>query len=423
MHTLKRSVRPLVPAFVMRLYHLSLAHLGALMYGYPSHQLIVIGVTGTKGKSSTTEMVNAMFEEAGYKTALMNSIRFKVADKSRPNLTRMSMPGRFSIQRFFASARNHGCEVAIIEMTSEGAAQGRHRAIALNALIFTNLSPEHIESHGSYEAYADAKFEIAKALARSPKRPRVVVANAEDPAASRYITLPVEHSIPFSLASQKPYGADEKGGHFRFDDLDIVVQLPGEFSLKNALAATLLAHTYGIATSVIASALNKLTTIPGRAERIDAGQQFGVVVDYAHTPDSLIALFDAYGSKQKICVMGATGGGRDLWKRPVMGKIADERCDHVILTNEDPYDEDPRSIIESVARGMQRVPEIVFDRRAAIARAIDIVQLGTDDDQKKSVILITGKGTDPNIAVANGKKIPWSDAKVAREELSKRIAK
>lgn len=412
MHTLKQLVRPLIPAFVLRFYHFSLAHLGALLYGYPSHQLIVIGVTGTKGKSSTTEMINAIFEEAGYKTSLINSIRFKIDDTSNPNLTRMSMPGRFFIQKFLADAHNHGCQVAILEMTSEGAAQGRHRGIALDALVFTNLSPEHIESHGSFEAYADAKFEIAKELFRSHKRPRVIVANADDPASSRYVTLPVEVSLPFSLSGNQPYSADDHGGHFTFDEMDIRVHLPGEFSLKNALAATLVAHSYGIATPVIAAALDKLTVIPGRAERIEMGQNFAVVVDYAHTPDSLIALYKAYGSKKKICVLGSTGGGRDLWKRPVMGQIADERCDHVILTNEDPYDEDPRSIIDSLARGMKRPPEIILDRRDAIARALS---LATTD----CAVLITGKGTDPNIAVAKGKKIPWSDAHVVREELGK----
>jgi UDP-N-acetylmuramoyl-L-alanyl-D-glutamate--2,6-diaminopimelate ligase len=416
MHKLKQYIRPYIPAFVMRFYHLLLAHIGAILYGYPSHQLIVIGVTGTKGKSSTTEMLNAMFEEAGYKTALMNSIRFKTADISSPNLTRMSMPGRFFIQKFLSKARTKGCQIAILEMTSEGAAQGRHRAIALDGLIFTNLSPEHIESHGSYEAYADAKFEIAQSLFRSPKRPRVVVANAEDPASSRYITLPVEHSLPFSLAGNKPYSADDHGGHFNFDGTDIIVHLPGEFSLRNALAATIMAHTYGVTTAMIAAALNKLTVIPGRAQRVEAGQDFTVIVDYAHTPDSLVALYDAYKSKRKICVLGATGGGRDLWKRPVMGSIADEQCDHVILTNEDPYNEDPKSIIDSLARGMKNAPEIIIDRREAIARAL---ALATTD----AAVLITGKGTDPNIAIADGKKIPWSDANVVREELAKLLKK
>ncbi|MDP3645637.1 MAG: UDP-N-acetylmuramyl-tripeptide synthetase [bacterium] len=419
MYRLKRLIVTFVPPPILHFYHLLLAYLGAIVNGNPSRKLLVIGVTGTKGKSSTTEMVNAIFEEAGYKTALLNSIRIKVAEKSEPNTMRMSMPGRFYIQNFLSTAHRDGCTVAILEMTSEGARQNRHRAIALDALIFTNLAPEHIESHGSLRAYADAKFEIAQALVRSPKRPRTIVANADDPESSRYVTLSVERVLPFSLAANQSAVADEHGGHFRFDDVDIPVHLPGSFSLKNALAAATLANALGIRTSVIAQALDTLTHIPGRAERIEAGQDFAVVVDYAHTPDSLTALYDAYNSpsttlgikRKLICVLGATGGGRDLWKRPVMGTIADERCDQIILTNEDPYDEDPRSVLESVARGMKRQPEIIIDRREAIRRALSLANHG-------DVVLISGKGTDPTIQVAGGKAIPWSDAGVAREELT-----
>ncbi len=144
------------------------------------------------------------------------------------------------------------------------------------------------------------------------------------------------------------------------------------------------------------------------------GQDFAVVVDYAHTPDSLRALYDAYAAKRKICVMGATGGGRDIWKRPVMGGLADEYCAHVILTNEDPYDEDPQSIVDSLARGMKRQPEIIIDRRAAIERAINIAE-------KDDAVLITGKGTDPCICIDHGEKIPWSDVGVAREFLEARL--
>ena len=194
------------------------------------------------------------------------------------------------------------------------------------------------------------------------------------------------------------------------------------------LRAASLAHALKINTPTIAAALNKITTIPGRGERIEAGQDFTVVVDYAHTPDSLEALYSAYASKKKICVLGSTGGGRDLWKRPAMGKIADDRCDHVILTNEDPYNEDPKSIVESIARGMKRSPEIIMDRREAIARALALalsLSKGTQPldaargNQNSMAVLITGKGTDPTIQIANGKNIPWSDAQVVHEELSK----
>jgi len=416
MYTIKRFVTNITPDFILdplrRAYHFLTPEIGALIYGHPSRKLIVLAVTGTKGKSSTTEMLNAILEEAGYTTAVLNSIRIKVADASEPNLMRMSMPGRFFIQHFLKKAVDHHCTAAIIEMTSEGARQYRHRAIDIDGLIFTNLAPEHIESHGSLQAYADAKFEIGLQLARSHKRPRTIVANDDDPEGARWLALPVETPLPFSLSANQPYASDETGGYFTFGGTTIRISLPGDFSLKNALAAATLTHAIGIDTKIIASALAVLKTIPGRAERIDAGQDFTVVVDYAHTPDSLTALYTAYGHTRKICVLGSTGGGRDLWKRPVMGGIADTQCDHVILTNEDPYDEDPRSIVDALASGMKRTPEIIMDRREAIAHALSLAHKG-------DAVLITGKGTDPCICGPHGSKIPWSDAAIAHEELSR----
>jgi len=412
MNDLKKLIAGGIPAPLLQAYHLSLAYVGAFLFGYPSKRLRVIAVTGTKGKSSTTEFINAIFEANGEKTALLNSIRFKTGKHSEPNLLRMSMPGRFFIQSFLSNALEAGCTTAILEMTSEGARQFRHRDIELDALVFTNLAPEHIESHGSFEAYADAKFEIGKQLVRSKKRPRVIVANADDAASMRYLTLPVEQAIPFTLTAQQPYGSSDAGGFFTFKELKMETKLPGEFSLQNALAATSLTFAFHVPLQTIYNAILGLDRIPGRAEEIEAGQPFRVVVDYAHTPESLSALYTAYGKRRKICVLGSTGGGRDTWKRPVMGKIADENCDMVILTNEDPYDEDPKAIVAEVAGGMKRKPLIIMDRRAAIARAFELAK--ADD-----AVLITGKGTDPCICIENGKKIPWSDAQVAREEIEK----
>ncbi len=414
MRTLKQILAAIVPApFLQQLfsaYHFSLAWLAAIFYGYPARSLLVIAVTGTKGKTSVSEMMNAILERAGHRTCLVNSIRFKLGSASRPNLTRMSMPGRFFTQKFLYDALHAGCTSAILEVTSEGARQHRHRFLDLDALIFTNLAPEHIESHGSYEAYASAKFEIGKQLARSEKRPRIIVANADDKESGRYLTLPIEHALPFSLSACMPFSANERGGQFTFENTSIVLKLPGEFSLRNALAVATLARALGIGTKTIASALGGIESIPGRAERIDAGQDFSVVVDYAHTPDSLTALYSAYKNVRKICVLSATGGGRDTWKRPIMGRLADEHCAEVILTDEDPYDEDPTQIVNDVAHGMSRKPIIVMDRRLAIRGALQLAKPG-------DAVLITGKGTDPSICRARGTKIPWSDAKVAREEV------
>ncbi len=406
---------------LMSAYHLALAYFGAFVYGFPSQKMLVIGVTGTKGKSSTTEMIAAILDEAGYKTAMLNSIRIKVGEVSEANTMRMSMPGRMYIQRFLARALSAGCSAVVLEMTSEGARQYRHRGIALNALVFTNLAPEHIESHGSYEAYADAKFSIGLSLAKSAKRPRVIIANAADAQGVRYLTLPVEIAIGFALDNFAPYASNDRGGYFTLDQIRIAMQLPGDFSLQNGLAAALVTRTFGVPPATIALALGKLSTIAGRAERIEAGQDYTVIVDYAHTPDSLEALYRAFtipstslGVKRKlICVLGSTGGGRDTWKRPVMGGIADTYCDHVILTNEDPYDEKPEAIVTALAQDMKRKPEVIMDRRAAIAKALSLAKTG-------DAVLITGKGTDPNIAGPNGTYQPWSDAVVAREEIVKR---
>ncbi len=396
---------------LLSLYHLCLAYLGAFLYSFPSDRMVVIAVTGTKGKSSTTEMIAAILDEAGYKTALLNSIRIKVGDESVPNEMRMSMPGRMYIQRFLSRALRAGCTAVVLEMTSEGARQHRHRAISLDALVFTNLAPEHIESHGSYESYADAKFMLGEALVRSKKRPRIMIANADDAQGARYLALPVEIPIGFALKNFIPYESNDRSGYFTLDHVRVPVAQPGDFSLQNGLGAALVTRTLGVPAQTIATALGTLHTIQGRAERIEAGQDFTVIVDYAHTPDSLEALYKAFPMR-KVCVLGSTGGGRDTWKRPVMGGKADEYCDYVILTNEDPYDEDPGAIVSALAAGMKKKPEIIMDRRAAIAKALSLAQPG-------DAVLITGKGTDPNIAGPNGTKTPWSDAAVAREEIQK----
>jgi UDP-N-acetylmuramoyl-L-alanyl-D-glutamate--2,6-diaminopimelate ligase len=179
----------------------------------------------------------------------------------------------------------------------------------------------------------------------------------------------------------------------------------------NALAVIKAAEFLDVPLQKIAEGLAALERIPGRTERIEEGQDFQAIVDYAHTPDSLKALYEAYPTR-RICVLGNTGGGRDTWKRPEMGKIAETYCDVVILTNEDPYDEDPRAIVDAMAAGMDTKPEIIMDRRAAIARALSLAKAG-------DAVLITGKGTDPYIMEANNVRTPWSDAQVVREELQK----
>jgi UDP-N-acetylmuramoyl-L-alanyl-D-glutamate--2,6-diaminopimelate ligase len=391
-------------------YHILWSYISAVRYGFPAKKLTVIGVTGTKGKSSVTEMVAAVLEEAGHSVAISSTIHFKVGSEVRPNMYKMTLPGRGFIQKLLREAVDVGCTHAVVELTSEAAVQSRHYFLSLDALIFTNLEREHIESHGSMEKYFQAKFKLGKALVHSSKRPRAIIALSESEYGKRFLALPVEKKFPFALSDASDITPLPLGISFTYKGTRISLPHPGNFSVLNALATLKTAEFLNVSTETVAKALTKLTLIPGRAERIEAGQDFLAVVDYAHTPDSLIALYTAYGSKRKICVLGNTGGGRDTWKRPEMGRIADESCDEVILTNEDPYDEDPEKIVQEMADGMKRQPKIIMDRREAIRTALTLARAG-------DAVLITGKGTDPYIMQANGKKMSWSDSNVVREEL------
>lgn len=405
-------LRDLIPKRIIGWYHLLFAYAGAIVCRFPSKKLFVIAVTGTKGKSTTAELVRGLLSSAGYKVALASTVQFKIGEESEPNLFKMTMPGRAYLQKFLRKAVDAGCTHAVIEMTSEGARQFRHKGIELDALIFTNLAPEHIESHGGMEAYVAEKLKLARHLEESPKRPRYIVANMDDAYGRDFLNIDVEHHLPFSLADAEPYTVDDTSVRFVYKRGTLfTAPMPGLFNLKNILAAITLCDAIGIPHDTMRKALEHVPAVAGRAESIDCGQDFRVVVDYAHTPDSLQALLEAYRGKDIICVMGSTGGGRDQWKRPQMGMIADERCSAAILTNEDPYDEDPNKIVNEIAGGfVVHKPHIILDRREAIATALRLAHKG-------SVVLITGKGTDPYIMGPHGSKQPWSDKKVAEEEL------
>jgi len=434
MDTILRLAKKVIPSSLFDkaqpTYHRFMAWLGAAIYRFPSRQIKVIGITGTKGKSTTTELVNAILEEAGYTTALTNTLRFKVGSHSRRNLYKMSMPGRFFMQKFLREAVDAKCEWAVLEMTSQGAAQFRHKHIELDALIFTNLSPEHIESHGSYENYVQAKLDIGRELAASPKENRIIVANADDKESEKFLALDIPRKETFSLKDVSTSILQEDGTTFVWNNIRITSPLPGEFNLLNMLAAATFAKAERIPADAVKRGLERTTLVRGRVEKVTLPkddpklaklaekQDFTAVVDYAHTADSLEKLYKAFEKSRKICVLGNTGGGRDKWKRPEMAKVAEKYCDEIILTNEDPYDEDPRAILNEMMAGIHKKEkaEIIIDRREAIRNAL--ARAGRHD-----VVLISGKGTDPYIMLANGKKQPWDDAEVVREELEKILAK
>jgi len=395
---MKEILKKFLPKFVLSFYHFILAFLGALIYGFPSKKLTLIGVTGTNGKTTTTEMIASIFEKAGKKIALLNSIRFKIGEKEEINKLRMTMPGRFFIQRFLKKAVKESCQYAIIEVTSEGIKQHRHRFLDFKVAVFTNLAPEHIEAHGSFEKYREAKGKFFQATKE------IHVINVEDKNA--------EYFLKFSAKKKITYGL--KKGDVNLENTKVNLKIPGEFNLYNALAAISVAISQGIDKNFAIKVLEEFKGVPGRMEEV-ISKPFRVIVDYAFTPNALEKVYQTLRNTiypipntKLICVLGACGGGRDKWKRPVLGEIAAKYCDEVIVTNEDPYDEDPWQIIEQVAFGTKGKARKILDRREAIREALKLAREG-------DIVVITGKGCEPSICV-KGKKIPWDDRKVVKEE-------
>ena len=421
MDNIRALTKKYVPAsvfeFLQPYYHLLLAWAGAVKYKHPSRNITIIAVTGTKGKSSTTELIAHILRGGGHKVASLSTIQFVIGDRTERNMFKMTTPGRFFVQKFLRDAVDAGCTHAVLEMSSEGARQFRHRFIDFDALVFTNLSPEHIESHGSFEKYKAAKLSIAKAVTESKKRPRVLVANVDDEHGDDFLNATVEKRIPYGLSNLSLYTLHKESVSLVLDGTTIRVPIVGLFNVYNVLAALKVCEAFGVPYETAAESLRLLPPIAGRVELFesdkDATKQVTAVVDYAHTADSLEKLYQAFPDKPKVCVLGNTGGGRDTWKRPEMAAVAQKYCEHIILTNEDPYDENPMKIIDDMVGGLTSKENltIIMDRREAIKQALVLAEDG-------GYVLVSGKGTDPYIMEANGKKTPWSDAAVVKELLA-----
>ncbi|MFW0871370.1 MAG: Mur ligase family protein [Patescibacteria group bacterium] len=422
MNTLLQRIKALIPrrifTFFQPSYHYLMALLGHLIYRMPSKHIKIIGITGTKGKSSTTELVDAVLKAQGYKTAVAGTIRFSIGDDHESNLFKQTMPGRMYLQRFLRRAIQADCDWVIIEMTSEGAKQFRNRYLYLDALIVTNLRPEHLESHGGFENYKRAKLDIVlHSLAHSPKRPRAIIANADDPHYADFIEQAgAEEQYLFSTKAHSEAQIDKDGIDFVYQGEHIHSPLLGEHNFANILATCSAGSFAGVSPQAIKAGIESMHLIPGRGQEIIMGQPFRVIVDYAHTNDSLEAIYQAWAGTSIVGILGACGGGRDRWKRPDFGRIAQEHCRFVVLTNEDPYDEDPMQIIEDMEKGMDKSREgidyiKILDRREAFLEAFQSARSG-------EVILITGKGTDPFIMGPRGSRERWSDVEVARETLA-----
>jgi len=444
---MKNILKKIVPRAIFTIYHWMLAVCASWRYGYPSRKMIVIGVTGTKGKTSTINFIWSCLQAGGFKTGIISTANIRIGDTESMNEYHMTMPGRFAIQKLMSEMVKAGCKYCIVETTSEGINQYRHVGIDYDIAVFTNLSPEHLPSHaGSFENYKAAKLKMFRALESHEKTlggkivEKVIIANKDNEHADYYLAAIADRKVTFAIDNS----ADFIGCNILETDVGVnfeVMSHPltgaqteiqkaafglgilGRFNVYNALPAIVIARLAGIGDEQIRNGLSSLAKIPGRMEKIEAGQNFTVIVDYAHEKQSMTGvLMTANNLKpigaKTIVLLGAEGGGRDKSKRPIMGELAGEMADYVIVSNVDPYDDDPKEILEDIAVAAEGAGKIrgenlfvIEDRREGIRKALSLGKAG-------DIVLITGKGAEQSMVMADGKKIPWDDRTVVREELA-----
>lgn len=432
----KKALRALAPERLLSLYHYFLALMAAIRYGFPSRHIVVVGVTGTKGKTSTANFIWSCLSAGGLKTGIITTANIRVGEREILNAYHMTMPGPFTIQRLLREMVDAGCTHCVIETTSEGLKQHREVGIRYDVAVFTNLFPEHLPSHGgSFETYKKVKGGMFAALTAHSRKivdgkqvEKVIIANAESEHAPYFLAFPADRKVTFAVGKKTDYTAeqvrpDDSGVAFKVGDVEFKISIPGAFNVSNALPAIIISRLAHVDDTAIARGLTSLSVIPGRMERIDGGQDFTVFVDYAHEGESMrnvletAAAMRAQGAKI-VVLLGAEGGGRDKAKRPAMGKLAGAMADYVVVSNVDPYDDDSQEILEDIARAAEEVGKkrdadlfVIEDRRAGIQKALYLARAA-------DVVLITGKGAEQSIVIG-GKSLPWDDRTVVREELRK----
>jgi len=435
-----RSLKRLVPPTIRRQYHHLLALFASAVYSHPSRQLVVIGVTGTDGKTTTASLIADVLSASGAKVGLSTSAVFQIGERRWLNESHLTMPGRFQLHKLLRQMVTEGCTHAVVEVSSEGLIQYRQAGIDVDVAVITNLSPEHIEAHGSFEAYRQAKGLLFTSIIRGGDKhllgktiPKVTVVNLDDPSHEYFLKFWAEQHYATTLSSSQENRVNTKkvsvitgndvrtsvmGMQFSVDGYVFEIPLPGEYNVRNALQAIAVGRAMGIEWNVLQTGLAGAHTIPGRAESITTRQPWRVVVDYALTPVALESFYQslkADSAQRIIAVFGAAGGGRDTWKRPELGKIAAKYCAKIILTTDDPYDEDPAIIAAEILTGVpeekKNIVTVELDRRLAI-------QLAMKDAQAGGVIAITGMGSETSMMV-KGKKVEWSDVEVVKKELQR----
>jgi UDP-N-acetylmuramoyl-L-alanyl-D-glutamate--2,6-diaminopimelate ligase len=420
------------PQIVVDSARAALAVAAAWWYGDPSRELGVVGVTGTDGKTTTSVLAAAVLEASGISTGLSTTAEIKVGDLRGANPEHVTTPEAPQLQRTLRAMVDAANRAAVVETTSHGLALERVGAVAYDIAVFTNLTHEHLELHGTFEAYREAKLSLFRRLRDDvlPRKnlprqwPRVGIVNHDDPSGPLFEAAAASAGAAvikygFSPEAQvRAVRVEEDARRLRIEvqtprwSGEVTLRLVGRFNVHNALAAIALGEALELEPAAVRAGLSGVRRVPGRMERVDCGQPFGVIVDYAHSPASLQVVLDeleplAAAGSGLIAVFGSAGE-RDVQKRPMMGRIAGERCRLVIVTDEDPRGENRESILDEIASGAEAAGKrrgkdllCIPDRRDAIAAAFERARLG-------DVVLLAGKGHEQSIIMSDGPRA-WDE--------------
>lgn len=426
---MKKILRKLLPESLINFYHKCQAILACIWYGFPSKKMTVIGVTGTNGKTTTCYMISKILDEAGNKNAMIGTVFYKIGNKYVRNDSKMTTLNPFVLQKFLREAANKNCRFAIIETTSHAITQSRIWGINYQTLVWTNITHDHLDYHKNFDNYLKAKLQLFK---NNPHARAII--NADDKYVNEVKKTIDGQVVTYSLANNGMVNAKKIKN---FDDLstfnivwlgnqiEAKINLLGNFNIANALAAFCTALSYNISPRTIAVALEKIKTIPGRMEQLNYGQDYRIVVDFAHTPDGLQKVFEAIKPTVKgrlIHVAGCTGD-RDRTKRSIMGALSGKFADISIVTDEDPGSEKPEDIIEAVASGVPRGataknPKILGKNFFKILDRAEAIKFALANAKKDDVILVTGKGHEQVMKIGDS-LVSYSDQDVVSQYFTK----
>jgi UDP-N-acetylmuramoyl-L-alanyl-D-glutamate--2,6-diaminopimelate ligase len=406
--------RPLglgVPEVVVDDVRAAMGPAAARFHGDPTADLEVVGVTGTNGKTTTAFLIRHLLEAGGRQTGLLGTVK-RVVGGVEEEVERTT-PEAIDLQATFRAMLDGGDRACAMEVSSPALELGRVAGIRFACRVFTNLTQDHLDFHETMEAYFAAKRRLFEG-------PGLSVVNVDDEHGRR-LAAEID-CVTYAIDRDADYRAvdvefDMSGSRFRCGGLELTTPLPGLFNVQNVLAAVAAADRLGVSLEAIAAALPEFGRVPGRFESVDEGQDFGVLVDYAHTPEALENVLRAARpvTRGRLHVVFGAGGDRDRGKRPLMGAAARQLADRVLVTSDNPRSEQPDAIIDEIMEGAGPDAERITDRRAAIATAIETAEPG-------DVVVIAGKGHEQGQEFENGRKEPFDDVEVAREALRARNA-